>query len=230
VRLVAGDVIGFAESCQRIVAVLDDWLTCSKEVAVAINVCEATAAAAEVPAAEVPKPEVDLGLGLGPLAQRLGSWIAAQSKNGLPDFVHDDAITSAFPDENSAALKEAIAEPELDGYVSSLDRGRTLPTIKPTVELFATFDRKAIGSDPLTDATEPTKKILAGQDQIRVADLHEATGWSLRRFNPALSLVLGKIDSQRVSRELNSVYPSGFFFLLTVDRVSLKRFLGQAEA
>jgi hypothetical protein len=96
--------------------------------------------------------------------------------------------------------------------------------------LFATFDRKAIGSDPLTDAAELTKMILVGQDQIRVADLHAETGWTLRRFNPALSLVLGKIDSHSVSRELNSVYPTGFFFLLAVDRVSLKRFLGQAES
>ena len=97
VRLVASDVIAFAESCQRIVTVLDDWLTGSKEAAVAINVGEATASAAEIPVAEMPKTEVDLALGLGPLAQRLGLWIAAQSKNGLSDFVHDDAITSAFP-------------------------------------------------------------------------------------------------------------------------------------
>lgn len=225
VRLVASDVIEFAESCQRIVNGLDNWLTGSKEATLVIEPNKSTADASSTPSAE---PEPDFGLDVSPLAQNVALWIAKNNETGLPDFVGDEALAAAFTDE-AALLAEALAELELEGLVTTVFRGRDVPTVKPTVDLFASLDRHAIGSDPFADAAELTKKILEGKDQVASAELHAAVGWTLRRFNPALALVLARIDNQRVSAEICSDYPSRHFFMMPIDRAELRRFLKQAE-
>src|SRR5450756_885854 len=50
----------------------------------------------DVPAENPPKPEVDRGLSIGSLAQRLGLWIATQSENGLSGFISGEKIAAAF--------------------------------------------------------------------------------------------------------------------------------------
>jgi hypothetical protein len=221
VRLVASDVIAFAESCQRIVNGLDNWLTGSKEAA---HMVAPTTPTPQPSSSTASKAEPDLGLGLSPLAQRVGLWIAKHSENGLTDFVDDDALAAAFADD-ATEIAEALADLEAEGLVSTIYRGRDVPTVRPTIDLYASLDRQAVGSDPLTDAAELTKVILGGADQIASAELHASTGWSLRRFNPALALVLAQVDSRRVSAEICSDYPSRHFFLMPIDRAELKRFL-----
>jgi hypothetical protein len=224
VRLVASDVIAFAESCQRVVNVLDHWLTGSKDAALMIDVSKMLP---PPPPRPLPDAEPDLGLNVSPLAQKIAVWIAKTSESGLTDFVHDDALAAAFPD-NTGELADALAELELEGLVTAVFRGSDVPTVKPTLDLYASLDKHAIGSDPLSDASELTKKILEGNDQVASAELHASTGWTLRRFNPALALVLSRIDSQRVSGEICSDYPSRHFFMMPIDRAELRRFLKQS--
>lgn len=224
VRLIASDIVEFAESCQRIVNGLDNWLTGSKDATLMVTPGQATPAP---PQASKPVAEPDLGLDVSPLAQKVGLWVAKNSETGLPGLVHEQVLTAAFPETDAERLKEAIAELELDGFVSTVQRGGKIPSIKPTADLFASFDRHALGNDPDADARELAKVILAGRDQVQTADLHAATGWPIRRFNPAIALVLGRIDSRHVGKEINSTYPSSFFFLTAIDRVMLKRYAGE---
>lgn len=224
VRLVASDVIAFAESCQSIVNGLDHWLAAgSMEAPLMIYAGNTLPTPQAID--DVPAPEADLHLGLSPLAQKIGLWIAKNSESGhTTTYADHDALIAAFP-EYTDCLADAIAELEVEGFVTSSHRGHTIPTVRPTVDLYASFDRHAIGSDPLEDAAELVKRVLDGKDQVATAELHEATGWTRRRFNPAFALMLGRIDAQRISAELCSDYPTRHFFLMPIDRAELRRFL-----
>lgn len=222
VKLVATDVMDFAKSCQQVIDVLDNWLVDSDQPIVPIEY-------KPLPRLPSSAKEPDYSVNVSKLAQQVGLWIAKHSKDGRSEnFVKHDAMLAEFADQESE-LADAIAELELEGLVNSHSRGHDVPYVRATIDLFATFDKHAIGSDPYADAVELTKKILDGPDQLASAELHTATGWEIRRFNPALSLVVGRIDSKRVSAEISSDYPSRHFFLLPIDRAELKRFLKQAE-
>lgn len=225
VRLVASDVIAFAESCQHIINGLDNWLTGSKEAAEIIDVSKSQPVEPQATASEAKE---DYGLDLSPLAQELGVWIAKESRDGMTyNLVKNDALTAAFP-EHTDQLVEAIAELELEGYLKTTRFGEPLPHMQPTVDLFASFDRYAIGHDPFDDSLELMEKIVADtDDQTASADLHKATGWTIRRFNPALALVLPRINDGWTSQELSSEYPARSFLLRPTDRVAFKRFLKQ---
>lgn len=223
VRLVASDVVAFAESCQRVVSVLNDWLADPKKGMAMVAPTKSAPSALPSPS----QPEADFGLGVSPLAQKVAMWIAGNSETGLTDFADAEALAAAFAGEMEN-LADVLAELEVEGLVTTVFRGHEIPAVKPTIDLFTSIDRHAIGSDPLSDAAQLTKKILEGEDHIAIAELHASTGWTLRRFNPALALVLARIDDQRVSAEICNDYPSRYFFLLPVDKAELKRFLKQA--
>jgi hypothetical protein len=101
--------------------------------------------------------------------------------------------------------------------------------VRPTTDLYATFDPFAHGNSPVADAAELTTRVLAGEDSVGVAELHAATGWPLRRFNPAIALVIAQVDSRRVSSEMGCDYPSRWSFLMAKDRVALKRFAARLQ-
>jgi hypothetical protein len=225
VKLVASDVIEFAESCQRVVDVLDNWLTGSKEAA---EMIDASKTLPIPPQASTSDAEPDFGLDVSPLAQKIGCWILKNSENGLMRFVDGEALASAFPNDPKQ-LTEALAELELEGLISTVVRGRVVPMVKPTIDLFVTLDQHVVGSNPTADALDLTKRILDGEDQVASATLHAATGWPIRRFNPALAIVLSRIDDQRVSKEITSDYPSRHFFLMPIDRVELRRALKRGD-
>jgi hypothetical protein len=225
VRLAADDVLAFANSCQRIVAVLDDWLTGSAEAAQAIPPRDQPDAP---PAEENAVANPNSGLDISALAHRLGLWIAQKSEKGISDMIGGEDVAAAFPGDAAEALEEAIAELEMEGYLKTHEYGDGLPALEPTVDLFAAFDPQAIGSDPLADAGDLIRRILEDKRDVEVAELHAATGLTLRRFNPALGLVLPNIQSSSISEELGSDYPAGYFSVMPADRVLLKRFLARS--
>jgi len=61
-------------------------------------------------------------------------------------------------------------------------------------------------------------------------ELHEATGWSLRRFNPAFAYMLSQIDDRRVLKGGTDEYPARGFFLTDGDRVDLSRFAARLRS
>ena len=193
VRLVAKDVIAFAESCQRVVDALDAWLP-GASVTVALPVTPASTAVAATTSSMPNVDEPMLDLNLSRLAENVALWLATQTHDGRPGaIVQSDTIAAAFAGEDCAALAEAIAELETDGYVTTILRGHDVPAVRLTADFFPVFDPHALKSDPLADAAELTKQILAGADSVSVATLHEQSGMPLRRFNPALALVLGNL-------------------------------------
>ena len=125
---------------------------------------------------------------------RLAKRIATQSKDGMDEFVSHEALTAAFADTEVRELAEAVAELAAEGYLrTAATMSHVLPYVRPTVDLFATFDPLANIGDPVSDSLLLIEKVLQGQDAINVGHLHEQSGWPVRRFNPAIGLVIGQI-------------------------------------
>ena len=235
VHLVGDDIRTFATICQRVVDRLDAWLegtpspTIGETSRAAVIVSSDTACTAK----EVARmDEDDLDVDLNPLARKVGRWLAENSETGRRVLVDGEAIQGAFPTEGKEAVEIAIAELEAEGFLRTASRGigRKWPLVTPNVDLFATFDSIAIGSEPYKDAVVLAKKILELASAVRVADLHEQTGWSLRRFNPAIELVVSQIDDRRVSRTNDLTYPTPHFSIAPADKVALNRFIKQLES
>jgi hypothetical protein len=168
---------------------------------------------------------------LGRLAQHVGKWIAEQSKDGLSLPVSGQTIEAAFPGTPHSNLAEAIAELEADGYLTTTQfLGPYLPHVRPTLDLYAAFDLIVIGSNPVDDALVLTTMVLLGPDGVRVQELHTRTGWPLRRFNPAVGLVIAQIDEGRVSKAITPEYPTLHFQLAAADRVALRRYAEQLKS
>ncbi|RUZ99984.1 hypothetical protein EN938_26930 [Mesorhizobium sp. M7A.F.Ca.US.001.02.1.1] len=223
VKLVGVDIRAFAEISQRVVDRLDDWVAdivrpASNNGTLGVAVENDPSVPDETTLDNVPGD-------LGNLARKLGRWIAEQSKDGMLDHVDEDAVLSAFEGEPDGELEIAIAELEADGYVSDrATMNSRLPHFAPTLDLFVTFDPVVSENNPLEDAVGLIERIFKSGDSVDVRELHQSTGWSARRFNPAVSLVITEIDEGRVSQESANDYPARHFAIAAEDRVALRRF------
>jgi hypothetical protein len=221
VHLVAEDIRAFAHLAQQVVDGLDAWLAGTpipprdRPVAPDEPVMVATDAPGKA-------------LGLSPLAYAVGEWLARHSEDGQNDPAPQEALAAAFAETQGRELEDAIAELEMDGYITANRLiGRSLPRIGYRTELFATFDPLTLGNDPTLDAVELAKHCLAVEEGVSVPKLHEHTGWGRRRFNPALSIILSHVDDRRVGGGGDGRYPARHFFLQSDDRVTLKRFVAR---
>lgn len=162
------------------------------------------------------------------LADTIAVWIAKRSENALPMSISGTDVEAAFGDTPRRDIEDAVAELAADGFVKVDGAiGKRMVSVRPFLDLFVTYDPRSIGSDPVEDARALIPLVLAGDDSVNVRALHAQTGWSLRRFNPALGLVVGQVDERRVSKSADREYVAGFFFLEPTDRVELTRYLQQ---
>lgn len=225
IPLVGDDIRRFADVSQRVVNQLDEWLA-GGEPPPRANLMDVPTTQSDVPPQRnLEESEVTIGE-LSPLAIRIARWISKMSPDGMTDLIEAEALAEAFKDVGLSDLALAIAELETDGYLTTVaTMGSQLPHVKPTFDLFATLDPVVHNTDPIADAVALIEIVLTGEDSVGVADLHARTSWPLRRFNPAIALVIDKVDDGRVSKEMGGQYPSRYFFLMPADRVELKRFL-----
>lgn len=224
VPLVGEDILAFAHICHKVVDHLDTWLADGipppqRESAnhVAVN----------APAMSATKKQLTLKIGeLDPLAIQIGTWISKGSVEGFPQSAIDpDTVKNAFPNESEDTIAIALAELEKDGFVDTeryLDM--PLPHILPKEELFITFDPHALGTNPVEDAAIVVDLVLQLNDSVDAQQLHEASGWPIRRFNPAFAYVVSQIEERHVFRSLGSEYPARGFLLEASDKVDLTRF------
>jgi hypothetical protein len=230
VRLVGEEVRLFAELGQRVVNELDSWLAGSAApmplTAIPVRTDEVTS---EISGSKTVATTSRIGEhGLTPLGLRVALWIAKHSESGLDeDFVSDSELRKEFSEASQRELEDVVAELEMDGFITSAWSGSDLPHIKPTLDLFATFDPEVMGHDPTRDAAELAKMILQGEEDVDVAALHTKCAWTKRRFNPAMGLIVSHIDDDHISKELGSEYPTRWFHISATDRVRLKRFIAR---
>jgi len=225
VQLVGADIREFAALCQKVVGALDQWLAGSP---MPERAAEDTALPEEPKAQAMANDTIG---DLGPLATAIGTWICKSSANGLPAPVDGDALLAAFSEQSDNEVTDAIAELEIDGFVTSTALiNLRIPRIHSTDDLFLTFDPHVLGSDPIADTIELAERVLDGRESVSLADLHKESGLPLRRFNPAVAMIVAEVDSRRVSQAIGEVdYPTRYFFVEAEDRVAIRRLLKRLQ-
>ena len=220
VHLVGEDIRAFATMARKVIDALDGWLG-----GVAIAPRERAApgqdAEKEVSGSEGSKAA---GLGLTVDAYRLGAWLAENSPSGLAGQVDRDGVMSAFAHLSDRDFRDAVAELETDGYIKVRSLLNGPPLLSCRVELFSAFDPLLGDTDPTLDAVELARLTLELDQGVDVAAVHERTGWELRRFNPALSVMLTHVDERRTLGSGDGRYPVRAFHVVPTDRVQLRRF------
>ncbi|WP_322864796.1 hypothetical protein U5922_000520 (plasmid) [Aquicoccus sp. G2-2] len=217
VQLLGNDVRDFARLCQLVVAVLDDWIA-------DVNLSGTERNSQEIEHVIEPSSEMMTIGELSVLATSIGRWICNGSENGLPEHVDEDDLLAAFEAIEIKALEEALAELEMEGCVElSHAIGPKLPRIRATEDLFQVFDPIVMKSNPHHDAVALIDLVLEGDGAVDISELHQRSGLTLRRFNPAVALVLDEIGEGRVSRTYSPDYPARYFAMAAEDRVALKR-------
>ncbi len=218
VPLVGEDILQFADICKTTVDCVDAWLADG----VALN----HASSGKSLAAPIVKALPELKIGeLGKLAVRIGLWASQNSESGFEDFISEDDLTKAFPDESIDNIAFAVAELAKDGYLRTDHLiSRRIPRIRAVPELFIEFDPHAVKTDPASDVVSLVDVVLTKNGTVGAEELREEIGWPLRRFNPAFAYMISRIDERRVLSAGSSDYPARGFALADEDRVSLKRF------
>ncbi len=81
-------------------------------------------------------------------------------------------------------------------------------------------------SNPEVDVVTLVDLALAksGTGTVGPEELHEATGWPLRRFNPPFAYMVSQIDDRRVLKGGTDDYGARGFLMIDSDRVALHRF------
>lgn len=222
-QIIGNDILVFGDLAQKIVNVLDNWLVTAE---IAAPVVIPSPAPKSPPAPVDPDITNAQELNLNTLTYRLAKFIAQESKTGLSELVDEDPIIAAFADVDTKALNRAFAELEHDHYIKTTGySNQIIPSVCLCVGFFETFDPLVMGTDPAKDAAA-LAKILAARDEDAVDSqkLHEDSGWDLRRFNPALTTLLGRLGGPKTDAGMGD-YSSDHFFLTDTDRVALDRYI-----
>lgn len=227
-HLVGEDIRLFAALGQRVVDRLDAWLGGAPSPTIG----QEAPLVMKEPAVTPNDPEglMKLDLDVSLLARKVAVWMARRDEDGLRDYEEGEDLMAAFTENTMDELAEAIAELEADGLVQTTHMmSERLPMFRPTLDLYLNFDPVACGTSPVKDILALAESVLAAEDVGNVPGLFAATGWTRRRFNPALGAVLAQIDDRRVSRTMDGEFPTRSFFLMAEDRVALKRFVARLK-
>jgi hypothetical protein len=156
---------------------------------------------------------------LSELAQELAVWLVKTSEKGLSDQVGFIKIQIAFPAEAKRALEDAATELRLCGLVdTNTALGHPVRLVCPSYELFALFDPIVMGTSPQNDAVE-IARIALEVDHVSAHELEERLGWSKRRLNPALALLIRLVADGRIRKVIQPDYATLGFIMAPEERV-----------
>lgn len=149
--------------------------------------------------------------------------ICRLSESGLPDPVPLEAIATNTPELSMPQVESALYELQELRFVSTKPG---LIRIRPTLDLFRAFDPAVFETVPDQDAKQLARAVLDNRSLQNVRLLHQHTGWTLRRFNPALCSLLEHVNQDLISREIQPDYPTTHFSLDGGSEFHLKRLAG----
>lgn len=156
----------------------------------------------------------------------LGNWISKNSNDGWSDTADYEEIATQFSESTKNEILEAVGELELEGMiVVNHCLGKPFSHIRATHKLFEVFDPIVFPeASPRADAAVIADDLLASERGVSAADLCEKYGWSVRRVNPALSIVGEFIGDGRKSRPMGQPYVIRSMFVDPKERAELRRF------
>jgi hypothetical protein len=160
---------------------------------------------------------------LSSAAQALAVWLARESPSALGNRFGYVDVKAAFPDVERRNLEDAVAELKQARLVEVLSAiGQPILKIMPTTDLYLLMDPVAVGTSPQADAVQLAREALA-LDGGRVREIAERLGWSPRRVNPALALLLPLVSIR--SNEISPDYLTNWFTLGADERVGFRRLI-----
>lgn len=161
-------------------------------------------------------------------AASLLAALAKDCPDGLADRSYTlDDLAVLLPEQERQAIEDAAFEFEIIGLLT-IRRVLAGPwSASLTQGSYEQIDRQVMGWDTAVDAVEIARIMLA-QDTGHAPDLHAATRWERRRFNPAFASLLPLFPEGRIRRVLQPDYPSLGVVLADEDRVALRRFVKRA--
>ncbi|RYH00345.1 MAG: hypothetical protein EON58_00585 [Alphaproteobacteria bacterium] len=212
VKLVAADIRSFAGLCEKVIRRIDDMLA---QVPLPSPVNQIEEGAVHLSEETIGDLSVD--------GTAIGKWICQTSVDGQPGPLDEDALISAFPGLSPDQIAEALADLAEDDYLDlSHTISERLPRARVREDLFLTFDPWCMNTNPAVDALQLVPLVLA-KESVDVPALHAESGLSLRRFNPAIGLIISEVGEGRVSGSWTEGYPAPYFFIVDSDRVAIKR-------
>lgn len=153
--------------------------------------------------------------------------LAQECPDGLSMQDYDlDALSALFPDEDRQSIKDAVSDLKALGLLKSWEfiGGWRIALAEDTYEQ---VDPQVMGWDTKADAVEIAPLMLA-ENTGHAPELHEKTGWSKRRFNPAFRLLLPLFPEGRIRQVIQPDYPSLGVVLADDDRAKLRRLVARA--
>ncbi len=161
----------------------------------------------------------------------IGLFMARQCPEGMGDhYIASEAIAAALPDLSADDLADGLAELEALGLVASSDWIGAEEAYAMADAGYGVFDEPAMGWSPVDDAQALAGWALEQGDTAEISLFQESSGWSERRINPALALVLEQVTPENVSKEVPRVYHTNYFYMSKADRARLRRYVGASGA
>lgn len=172
----------------------------------------------------VPKLKISTG------AVTLAVWLTQSSDDGLKTSISFSNIQQAFPDVPKELLEEHCSELKYLGLATiSSALGHHITHIRCEYKLYCTFDAAVMGTNPIADAVHLAKLMLENKEFESINKLHKETGWTKRRLNPAVALLMPHIATGRTRQTIQSNYPTLGFSLESEDKFHLKNFISEFE-
>lgn len=149
--------------------------------------------------------------------------LASNCPDGLGHKKYELAdLCALLPEVENQKIEDAVFDLEHHGllFLTRTLGGRWRANLTP--RFYEEIDNQLMKWDTDKDAITLARLMLEN-DEGRAATLHEASGWSKRRFNPAFRILLGHFPQTRVSQEIQPDYVSSYVVLAPEDRVRLRR-------
>jgi hypothetical protein len=161
------------------------------------------------------------------VAVELAVALAREPGDGMTGRDRDlDSLCKLLPGAERKAIEDAAFELAFHGLVHIQRAIGPMWWLRLTQRFYEQLDHQVMewGSSTNDDARH-LAKLLAADDAFEwTPNLHAASGWDRRRFNPAFTALLRLIPTGRVSGEIQPDYPAQSLNLLPEDRVVLRRF------
>lgn len=158
-------------------------------------------------------------------AARLVEAVAHACPDGLAEHFWDiEDIVQMVPDANPSEVEDAALELSAAGYLE--ERHLTSAhRFRPTQRFYEQFDHQVMGWNGTRKDAAFLASLMMQHDTGDATDLHERSGWPLRRFNPALEHLKAEYPRWPWRPQYHFDFPSAGLVIGRPQTVGLRRFV-----
>ena len=130
-----------------------------------------------------------------PANEALAHFLVKHSQDGLQQTLDYPKLRALGYSESMGEYERAAGKLDHDGFVTADDVTRAITL---NYDLYWEFDEAVLGWSPIDDAAALARLALKAlgsigdkkEGKLQAEALHKASGWSLRRFNPAFAYLV----------------------------------------